>query len=106
MKRHFFEPVTEYDEADIERLLAAGETEEVLLTLEHWRFLKDWDRVASVVSRHRELLHNSCELYLAEIDQMSSHSFESDHTNRQSCRLSLAYRLASCKKSVLFSRSW
>jgi len=80
MKRHFFEPVTEYDEADIERLLAAGETEEVLLTLEHWRFLKDWDRVASVVSRHRELLPNSCELYLAEIDQMSSHSFESDHT--------------------------
>lgn len=79
MNTKFFESVENVEEADIEHLLANGETHQVLLALEYWRFLGEWDRVANSVAVHRESLPASCELYLAEYDCLHSGRFDSDH---------------------------
>ncbi len=79
MKKQFFETVQDHTEADVAQFVEAGYIENVLLTLEYWRFIGEWERVGRIVVQHHDILPESCELYLAECDDIWSRPFKSDH---------------------------
>lgn len=88
MKRQFFKDVMDLTESDVSQSIQSGDIEQAILVLEYWRFMGEWDRVSRIVIEHHDELPESCELYLAECDEIWSRPFGSDHVpmaNKDRC---------------------
>jgi len=79
MKRQFFKDVMDFTESDISYCIQSGDIEQAILAVEYWRSIGEWSRVSRIVAEHHDQLPESCELYLAECDEIWSRPLGSDH---------------------------
>ncbi|MFP3979025.1 hypothetical protein [Marinobacter sp. KMM 10035] len=79
MKSQFFEHVLNHTEVEFKHLVEDGDIESARLIIEYWRSENKWDQICDVIVHHRDQLPDSCELYLAECDEIWSKHFDSKH---------------------------
>src|SRR5690554_5567403 len=79
MKSQFFEHVLNHTEIEFKHLVEDGDIESARLIIEYWRSENKWDQICDVIVHHRDQLPDSCELYLAECDEIWSEPFDSKH---------------------------